>query len=153
MPSAAGQTARTGSWFDSLVPEWLGLAALRVSIHAPERIRLGEPQWFYVVARNRLPVPVTVSTPISRLWGWEVDGIEEADRRTFSPPETGRSVRFGGLERKVFEGTWDGRICERDTDGQVWTDQLGTHTLKGYFAVDDWAERSLFDEFEVTVTE
>lgn len=153
MPSATGQTERTGSWFDNLVPQWVGLAALRVSVRAPETIPLGEPQQFYVIVRNRLPMPLTVSTPTSRLWGWEVDGAHEADRRSFSPPETGRTVRFGGLERKVFQGSWDGRVREPGNGGVVWTDQPGTHTLKGYLAVADWAERGLFDEIELTVME
>lgn len=153
MPSAGDRSEETGSWFDSLVPQRLALTALSVSVRAPPTIPLGESRSFYVVVKNRLPLPVTVSTPTSRLWGWEVDGVEEADRRSFSPPETGRSARFSGLERRVFEGSWDGRICEPDDSGVVWTGQPGTHTLTGYFAVEDWAERGLFDEVEVEVTD
>lgn len=149
MPRAAGDGDSGGSWFDRLVPEVLGRVALTVEVRAPETIRLGEPTSFYVVVRNRIPVPVTVSTPTSRLWGWVVDGAEEGDRRSFSPPETGRSVRFGGLERKVFEGTWDGRIREEGDGG--WSDAGGTHTLTGYLAVEDWERRGLGAETEVTV--
>ena len=142
-----------GGWFDRLVPQFLAAAALSVSVRAPEAIRLGDPTSFYVVVRNRSPIPGTVSTPTSRLWGWEVDGIHEADTRSFSPPETGRSVRFGGFERKVFQATWDGRICEEHGGETVWSDATGTHTLRGYLAVENWERKGLFAETEVTVTE
>ncbi|MFB6156170.1 MAG: hypothetical protein ABEJ22_09760 [Haloferacaceae archaeon] len=142
-----------GGWFDRLVPSALAIAALSVEIRAPEAIPLGEPRTFYVVVRNRLPVPVTVSTPTSRLWGWEVDGIREADRRSFSPPETERRVRFAGFERKAFEASWDGRICEESASGTVWTDAPGTHSLTGYVAVENWEDRGLVAETEVRVVE
>jgi hypothetical protein len=147
-----GESGQRGGWFDSLVPRALAVRALTVAVRVPEAIPLGERRTFYVVVRNRLPVPVTVSTPTSRLWGWEIDGIQEADRRSFAPPPTGRSVRFGGFERKVFEATWDGRICERDGSGAVvWRDAPGVHSLTGYLAVENWRERDLYGETEVRV--
>lgn len=142
----------SGGWIAGLVPQRLGLAALTVEVHAPATIRMGEPTAFYVVVRNRIPFPVVVSTATSRLWGWAVDGIDEGDTRGFTPPDTGRQVKFGGRERKVFRGTWDGRICEQRNDEPVWTDAPGEHTIRGYFAVDDDETHGLAAEAEVFVT-
>ncbi|WP_154018437.1 hypothetical protein [Halolamina rubra] len=92
-----------------------------------------------------------VSTATSRLWGWGVDGIDEADNRTFTPPATQRQVRFGGRERKVFRGTWDGRICEERNNEPVWVDAPGEHTLTGYLAVGDAEKHGLSAATEVLV--
>lgn len=134
-----------------LVPSVVARAALTAELRAPETIRLGEPTTFYVVVRNRIPIPLSVSTPTSRLWGWAIDGVPEADRRAFSPPATGRIVRFGGLERKVFEATWDGRICEKRNEKTVWTDATGERTLTGYLAVAERSRDGLTAETTVTV--
>lgn len=151
MPTGARESGDGGSWYDKLVPSFMARAALTVEVQTPKTIHLGEQTSFYVVVKNRLPIPVTVSTPTSRLWGWKVDGLLEADKRTFSPPEIGRSVRFGGLERKVFQATWDGRIREEGTSHRVWTEAAGTHTLTGYLAVEDWERRGLGATATVTV--
>lgn len=153
MPSNAGSSGGGSSWFDRLVPSFLARAALTVEVRTPKTIQLGNQTPFYVVVKNRLPVPVSVSTPTSRLWGWEVDGALEADRRSFSPPATGRSVRFSGRERRVFEATWDGRICDEGDNGPVWIDAEGTHTLTGYLAVENWKYRGLCAETEITVSD
>lgn len=53
---------------------------------------------------------------------------EEGSLTTSSegPLATARTVRLGGLERTVFEATWDGRICEEKHGETVWTDATGT---------------------------
>lgn len=139
------------AWISGFVPQRLGLAALTVNVYAPETIHLGEPTQFHVVIRNRVPFPVVVSTATSRLWGWAVDGIDEADNRTFTPPATPRQVKFGGRERKVFRGTWDGRVCEERNNEPVWVDAPGEHTLTGYLAVDDAEKHGLSAATEVFV--
>lgn len=156
MPGRVGSDGDGGGgWFDRLVSSALGVAALVVDVRAPPSIPLGERTAFHVVVKNRLPVPVTVSTPTSRIWGWEVDGVHEADERSFSPPETGRTIRFGGFERKVFEARWDGRIRRPDASGTgtVWDDATGTRTITGYFAVENWESKGLYAEADVEVRE
>lgn len=153
-PSESNGDASSGtSWFAKLVPESLARRGLVIEVRAPETLHLDERRAIYVIVRNRLPVPITVSTPTSRLWGWDVDGVPEADRRSFTPPETGRTVRFGGLQRKVFEATWDGRMCEQQDSQTRWVDSPGTHTVTGYLAIDRWKQRGLYDETEITVVE
>lgn len=142
---------QNGAWISGLVPQRLGLAALTVEVRAPETIHLGEPTAFQVVIRNRVPFPVVVSTATSRLWGWAVDGIDEGDNRGFTPPATQRQVKFGGRERKVFRGTWDGRICEERNNEPVWVDAPGDHTLTGYLAVDDAENHGLSAAVDVLV--
>lgn len=147
------QSGAGGLGIHRLVPSVLAHAALTVELQAPATIRLGEQTTFVVVVRNRVPIPITVTTPTSRLWGWKVDGVPEADRRSFAPPATGRTVRFGGLERKEFQATWDGRICEEKHGETVWTDAPGTHTLAGYLAVEGGKRNDLSAELEVTVAD
>lgn len=153
IPRADQNSSRMNAWLRRLVPERLAQRALSVDLQAPETITLGEPEAIRVVVRNRFPVPLAISTPTSRLWGWAVDDTPEADRRGFTAPETGRSVAFRLNERRVFEASWDGRFCERVGTDTVWRDAPGRHTLTGYLAIENWRARGLYDETDVRVIE
>lgn len=153
MPTADEQGSRMNGWLRKVIPERLALRALAVEINVPDRITVGHPEPIRVTVRNRLPFPLAISTPTSRLWGWEVDAVPEADRRGFSAPDTGRAVSFNLSERRVFKATWDGRFCERSGDDTVWRDAPGRHTVTGYLAVKDWRRRGLYDEQEIVVVE
>ena len=141
----------SGSWLAGVVPDAVALRGLSVEVRGPETVRLGEPARFWVSVRNRLPVAVSVTLPTSRLWGWQVDGVPEADERGYEPPETGRTVRFARGERKAFTTTWDGRVRQASDEGDVWVDREGPRRFTGYFAVEGWEERGLYDRIEVVV--
>lgn len=146
-------SSRRTSVVARVLPRSVALGGLSVDLHAPDTVVVGDPARFHVVVRNRLPVPVSVSTPTSRLWGWQVDGVPEADRRDVHPPETERPVYFGRRERRVFSATWDGRIREAGPEGDVWRPASGAVTLTGYLAVADFRARGLYAEREVMVVE
>lgn len=149
-PDPAGGIDDTGSFFAGLVPDPVALRCLSVELRAPREIVVGEPTTFLLRIRNRLPAPVSVRLPTSRLWGWAVDGIPEADERGFEPPETSRTVAFRTRETKQFEGAWDGHIRRAGIDGDVWRPEAGTHTLSVHLATED-PRRQLSDSVQVTV--
>lgn len=119
------------------IPRRFALWALTVDLRAPARVTPGEPARFQVSIRNRLPVGVSVELPTSRVWGWAVDGVPEADERGFEPPDEPRTVAFGRRERRVFEGRWDGTVRQSGIEGDVWVPVPGTHTLSAFLAVPD----------------
>ena len=140
-----------GGWLAGVVPDAVALRGLSVEVRGPETVRLGEPARFHVAVRNRLPMAVSITLPTSRLWGWQVDGVPEADERGYEPPGTGRTVAFGRGERKAFTTTWDGRVRRSGDEGNVWVDREGSRRFTGYFAVDGWEERGLYDQMEIDV--
>lgn len=142
---------RRSSWLARVVPRRATLRALAVELRAPARVTTGEPATFRVSIRNRLPVPVAVELPTSRVWGWAVDGVPEADERGYRAPAEPRTVRFGGRERRVFEGRWDGTIRRPGPDGDVWEPVPGTHTLTAFLAVPDPENRGVAAGASVTV--
>ncbi|WP_227353531.1 DUF4399 domain-containing protein [Haladaptatus salinisoli] len=150
-PDPAGGTDDAGGWFAGLVPNAVALRCLSVELRAPREVVVGEPARFLVRVRNRAPLPVSVRLPTSRLWGWEVDGIPEADERGFEPPATPRRVAFRRRGIRQFEGRWDGRVRRAGRDGDVWEATPGEHTLTAYLATGD-APRKLSDSVRVTVT-
>lgn len=128
---------RSSSWLARFVPRRLALRALAVDLRAPARVTPGEPATFRVSIRNRLPLAVAVELPTSRMWGWAVDGVPEADERGYEPPAESRTVRFGGRERRVYEGRWDGTVRRAGPDGDVWEPLPGEHTLSAFLSVAD----------------
>lgn len=139
------------AWFAGLVPQSLAARALSVTVRGPDTVNVGEPARFVVSARNRLPVAVRFTHPTSRVWGWLVDGVPEADERGLEPPEETRTTVLGGGERLTFHATWDGRIRRRGVDGDQWVARPGTVDFTGYFAVSDWRSRGAYDDFSVQV--
>lgn len=142
---------KRSSWLASLVPRRIALWALRVHLRAPTRVVPGEPVQFQVSIRNRLPIAIAVKLPSSRLWGWAIDGVPEADERGFEPPAEPRTVRFGGRERRVFEGRWDGMMRRPGPDGDIWEPIPGSHTLSAYLAVTKPESSGVIDSSSVTV--
>lgn len=152
LPTSSGDFDDEDSgWTAGLVPDAVALRGLSVEVRGPDRVTLGEPARFRVGIRNRLPMSASVTLPTSRLWGWRVDDVPEADERGYDAPETNRTVVFARGERKVFEATWDGRIRRSDTGGNVWVDREGTCEFTGYLAADGWERRGLYDRTEVVV--
>ena len=155
----------SASWTAGLVPEAVALWGLSVDVRGPDALALGEPSRFLVAVENRLPVAVSITLPTSKLWGWQVDGVPEADDRGYEPPETSRTVAFARGERKVFSATWDGRVRRsgsrgddpvegrdgRSDGGNVWVDCEGRCQFTGYLAADRWEKRGLYDQIDVVV--
>ena len=142
---------KRSSWLASLVPRRIALWALGVDLRGPARVKPGEPAQFQLSIRNRLPVAIAVALPTSRLWGWAIDGVPEADERGFEPPAESRTVRFGGRERRVFEGHWDGMMRRSGPDGDFWEPTPGSHTLSAYLAVTEPEHHEVVDSASVTV--
>lgn len=145
--------SQSSGWLAGAIPDAVALRGLSVEIRGPETVTLGEPARFQVAVKNCLPMSVSVALPTSQLWGWQVDGVSEADERGYEPPDTGRTVAFARGERKAFSTTWDGRVRQSGDEGNVWVDREGTRQFTGYFAVEGWEERGLYDRMEVDVRE
>ncbi|WP_435155237.1 hypothetical protein [Haladaptatus sp. DFWS20] len=149
-PEPAGGTDGGGGWFAGLVPNAVALRSLSVELRAPREIVVGEPATFALRVRNRAPFPLSVRLPTSRLWGWDVDGIPDADERRFEPPETPRRVAFRRRGVRQFEGTWDGQIRDSGTSGDEWRPEPGEHILTGYLASGK-SLQNLQDSVQITV--
>ncbi|WP_135852384.1 hypothetical protein [Halorussus salinus] len=139
------------AWFAGLVPESLAIRALSVEVHGPDTVTVGEPARFVVAVRNRLPVAVRLTHPTSRVWGWRVDDVPEADERGLEPPEQTRTTVLGGGERRTFEAEWDGRIRRRSDAGDQWVARPGTVEFTGYLDVSGWRARDAYDKLSVKV--
>ena len=144
---SGNEGARRGGWLDSLIPQPLLERSLAVSVRAPETIVAGRPARIEFRVSNRLPIPVKITLPTSRLWGWRVDGIDEADRRAIDPPDEPRTLAFAHLETRTFATSWDGLIRRPGEDGDRWEPATGERTLEAYLAT----EPPLSDETVVTV--
>jgi hypothetical protein len=143
--------SESASWVAGVVPEAVARRGLSVEVRGPETVTLGEPARFYVAITNRLPVAVSVTLPTTRLWGWQIDGVPEADERGYEAPETSRTVAFARGGRKVFSTEWDGRVRRTGDSGDVWVDCEGRSRFTGYLAVEGWEDRGLYDEMDVFV--
>lgn len=126
-----------GSTLGRLVPQPLARRAVAVSIETDrDTYAAGEPVEFAVEFRNRLPVPVSVTTPTRRLWGWTVDGLLAAsdERRYLSDRRA--IIDFRGGERKRITRRWDGLF--KRTDGQTrWVEpDPGEYELAAFLALD-----------------
>lgn len=143
---------KPGSWLARVVPDALAIRALSVEVRGPAQVTVGDPESFAVIVKNRLPATISIALPSSRSWGWQVDGLPEADERAFEPPDAPQRVVFGRREQRVFEATWDGRVRQRGPDGDRWAPRLGTVVFTGYFAVESWKERDTWDSLSVEVT-
>jgi hypothetical protein len=143
-------TARLGR----LVPQSVARRALAVDVETDRTTyAVGEPIWFRVAFRNRLPVPVVVETPDRRLWGWTVDGeLEASDEPRFDDPgrDTPGSFAFRGGEEKVVTRRWHGRFRRARGDGPTrWVDvSPGRHELGVFLAYEGGARATT--AFEVS---
>lgn len=92
-----------------------------------------EPIEFTVAIRNRLPVPVEVSTADRRVWSWSVDGFEEASDEKRHVAAVTNVLELRGLQTKRFTRRWNGRLRRSDgIDGLAeWVPLTrGTHRLR-----------------------
>lgn len=149
-PDPAGGNDEAERFVAGLIPNAVARRCLSVELRAPREIVVGEPATFLLRIRNRAPIPVSVRLPTSRLWGWSVDGIPEADDRGYEPPETPRTVAFRSREIRQFSGTWDGQIRRAGESGNVWQPEPGTHTLTAYLAAGD-VRQNISDSSRVSV--
>ncbi|QCJ46006.1 hypothetical protein [Haloprofundus sp. MHR1] len=120
------------------VPQPLARRGLTIRL-AVERTRYerGEPVDLTITIRNRLPVPVTVTTPQRRLWGWTVDGLLEGSDESRYLSDSPGSFAFRAKETKVIERTWSGRL-KRVADRTTWElPDPGVHELGAFVATGD----------------
>lgn len=122
-----------------VVPQAIAQRSIAVSI-STDRVTYaqGEPVSFTVVFANRLPVPITVSTPGRRLWGWTVDGELEASDEPRYEGDASNTFAFDGRERKVVRREWSGRFKRYGDVGDRtrWVvADAGEHEIGAYLAV------------------
>lgn len=135
------------------VPGWLARRAVTVSVTTDrDTYRIGEPVTIVVEFKNRLPLPVSVPTPESRLWGWTVDGLLEAtDERRYTT-ETPSSFEFRGGERKRVVHEWNGRLRRTGSDDAPDVSEPvapGEHEIRAFLATGSPDDRP---EDGVTIT-
>ncbi len=126
-----------GSTVGRLVPQAVARRAVEVTVDTDREVyEVGGPVEITVEFHNRLPVPVSVTTPTRRLWGWSVDGeVEASDERRYMS-DSPAVVDFRARERKRVTHRWDGRF--KRTDGTTrWEDPAsGEHELAAFLALD-----------------
>lgn len=130
------------------VPQRLARRAISVSVETDrETYALGDVVEVTVTFSNRLPVPVKITTPRQRLWGWTVDGeLEASDERPYTR-STPATFVFGPTERKRISFTWNGRF-ERTNDRHEWVlPDPGEYEIAAFVATETRTPRA-----ETTVT-
>ena len=121
-----------------VIPQRLARWAIDVEVTTDrEEYAPGEAVEIGIEFRNRLPVPVTITTPRARLWGWAVDGTLEAsdERRYLSPAEA--TLSFRGRERKRIIRRWEGTIRRRGSPDTWEPLAPGPHEISAFIAVED----------------
>ena len=121
------------------VPQAVARRALSVDVETDrERYAPGDPVVVTVTVRNRLPVPVAVTTPRRRLWGWSVDGELDASDERVHESDTPGIFAFRATERKVLRHRWCGRFKRTRGDRTRWVDPApGVHEVRAFVAVTD----------------
>ncbi|WP_433634630.1 hypothetical protein [Halomicrococcus sp. NG-SE-24] len=120
----------------ALVPQSLARRAVTVSVATDHRrYRPGDTVAIDIEFRNRLPVPVSVSTSGLRLWGWSVDGLLEASDEPRYHRATSAEFVFRPRERKRFRRTWDARF-ERAGEQEREDAKPGEHEIAAFVATD-----------------
>ena len=121
------------------VPQAVARWALSVDVETDrERYAPGEPVELTVTVRNRLPVPVAVTTPRRRLWGWSVDGERDASDERVHESDTPGVFAFRATERKVLRHRWNGRFKRTRGERTRWVDpDPGVHEVRAFVAVAD----------------
>lgn len=126
---------RIATFLGGLMPQWVARRAVRVTVQTDrDQYPLGDPIGITIQFRNRLPVPIALSTPGPRLWGWSVDGELEASDEPRYLSETPSELMFGPWERKLIHREWDGQF-KRSGDPDRWVRAgAGTHIIKVFIA-------------------
>lgn len=138
-----GRQYRSINWENAshaLVPRWVRPWAIDVSIETNrERYAPDEPVGFRVEFRNRLPIPISLSTRTPVRWTWAMDGIEEASHVQQPVPDEGATFRFDRAERKRFSRQWSQRF--RMSKSEWALAEPGEHTVSVQVNTDRGAER------------
>lgn len=119
-----------------LVPQALGRRAVAASIETDrDTYRAGEPVDITIEFRNRLPVPVSLTTPGRRLWTWTFDGLHEASEEKRYLGEATGKLDFDSRERKRITRRWSGLVKREDK--REWVEpERGDHELAAYVVLD-----------------
>ncbi|PSP76095.1 hypothetical protein BRC81_13945 [Halobacteriales archaeon QS_1_68_20] len=126
-----------GSTVGRLIPQVVARRAVTVTVDTDREVyEVGDPVEITVGFHNRLPVPVSVTTPTKRLWGWSVDGMVGASDERRYMSDTPAVIDFRGGERKRVVHRWNGRF--KRTDGRTrWVDPSpGEYELAAFLALD-----------------
>lgn len=136
-----------------LVPDGLRNRSLSVEVSTPRtEFSPGEAIPFRVTMANSMPFPLTVRTRSPIPWTWSVDGAPEAARVVLrDPPDEPGEFRFGRGERKRFEKRWQGlfRVSRSEWERA----EPGEYAIGAGLNVEDVAEKGLYDETTVRITE
>jgi hypothetical protein len=135
------------AWSRRLVPRWVRLRALSVTVDAPDRVD-GPAVPFVVTMSNALPIPVAVGTRSPRLWEWHVDDLPRASH-VERPLEGSGTIRFDRGETKRFRRRWDRRFRVSETEWEP--APPGEYTLGAALNVAGAAERGLEDGTTVRI--
>lgn len=117
-----------------LVPQRLAVKGLTVDVDVQEGPYIsGEPLSFDVVFRNRLPVPIELESPTSRLWYWAIDDKPFAsDERPYIRDKP-NSLAFRARETKVVTQVWNTRFRREGNPVRWIPAKPGTYTIKVVF--------------------
>lgn len=125
------------------VPQSVARRSITASVEADRKsYALGETVSLTATFRNRLPVPVEVTTPRQRLWGWRVDGELEASdlqRYTRSDPT---SFQFRPREAKRISFSWNGRFERSDGMSEYVLPDPGEYEIEVFVATADRRPRA-----------
>ncbi|MFW6382467.1 MAG: hypothetical protein ACOCZD_00330 [Haloferacaceae archaeon] len=136
---------------DLLVPVGVRhrFVSLEVSTPDPE-YSVGEPIPFTVTMRNRLPVPVSLSTVSPLLWEWSVDGdVEASSVQLRDPPDDPGEFAFDRGERKEFRKRWDQMFRVSDTEWEP--AEPGEYTIGAAINTADAGAKGLSAETTVRI--
>jgi hypothetical protein len=122
------------------VPRWLARRAITVDVSTDRTAYdQGEPVDITVTFDNRLPLPVELSTPTRRPWGWAIDGVLEATDEQRYVREESTAVSFRAGETKTTTVTWNGHFRRENAEGLDRSEpaERGDHTVSAFLAVTD----------------
>lgn len=125
------------------VPQSVARRSITASVEADrESYALGETVSLTATFRNRLPVPVEITTPRRRLWGWRVDGeLEASDLRRYTRSDPA-SFRFRPREVKRISFSWNGRFERSDGMQEYVLPDPGEYEIEVFVATADRRPRA-----------
>jgi hypothetical protein len=129
-------TDYVGKLAGGLVPQALARRAVDANIATDrDSYAAGDPVDVAIEFRNRLPVPVSITTPGRRAWTWTFDGHPEASRERRYLGEATNELTFDSRERKRIVRQWNGLV--KQADGRRWVEpSAGEHELAAYVALE-----------------
>ncbi len=112
-----------------LLPQWLCLRAISVSVRAPTTpVSIGDPVPIRITLTNTAPIPITITVSRSTPWTWAVDGYPTATKtpQPVDGPDHS-ALHFDRGERKQFTRRWWGYF--RVAKSQWTAADPGSHTI------------------------